>query len=81
MPEVACRRRFFEELQLLQSWLPLMDDSEVAETFRRYGREIVGPPPFWACGTDQSRRDQFGLIEHLPQGDLDPDRPLSITAG
>jgi len=38
--------KFFEELQLLQSWLPSMDDRELAETFRRYGWEIVGPPPF-----------------------------------
>jgi hypothetical protein len=36
--------KLFEELQLLQSWLPSMDDREMAETFRRYGGRSSGHP-------------------------------------
>jgi quercetin dioxygenase-like cupin family protein len=38
--------RMFEEAKRLQRPLSSMDDREVAEFFKRFGRATVGPPPF-----------------------------------
>lgn len=38
--------KLFEELQVRQRSLASMSEQEVAETFRRYGWEVTGPPPF-----------------------------------
>jgi quercetin dioxygenase-like cupin family protein len=38
--------RLFEELQVLQRALSSMDDKEITETFKLYGWEVTGPPPF-----------------------------------
>jgi len=38
--------RMFEEARRLQRPLSSMDDCEVAEFFKRFGWETVGPPPF-----------------------------------
>jgi quercetin dioxygenase-like cupin family protein len=42
----AAAGRLFEDLRRAQRPLSSMDDREVAEIFRRYGWEVVGPPPF-----------------------------------
>ena len=38
--------RMFEEAKRLQRPLSSMDDREVAEFFKPFGWETVGPPPF-----------------------------------
>ena len=38
--------RMFEEARRLQRPLSSMDDREVAEFFKRFGWDTVGPPPF-----------------------------------
>lgn len=38
--------RMFEEARRLQRPLSSMDDREIAEFFKRFGWETVGPPPF-----------------------------------
>ena len=38
--------RMFEEARRLQRPLSSMDDREVAEFFKRFGWETLGPPPF-----------------------------------
>jgi quercetin dioxygenase-like cupin family protein len=38
--------RVFEEMRRMQRPVATMADAEVAQLFRRYGWEIVGPPPF-----------------------------------
>jgi quercetin dioxygenase-like cupin family protein len=38
--------RLFEEARRLQRPLSTMDDHEIAEFFKRFGWETIGPPPF-----------------------------------
>jgi quercetin dioxygenase-like cupin family protein len=38
--------KVFEEMRRMQRPVAAMTDPEVAQLFRRYGWEIVGPPPF-----------------------------------
>ncbi len=38
--------KVFEEMRRLQRPLSTMTDPEIAQLFRHYGWEIVGPPPF-----------------------------------
>jgi quercetin dioxygenase-like cupin family protein len=42
----AAAGKMFEDLRRMQRSLASMDDGEIAETFRRYGWEVTGPPPF-----------------------------------
>jgi len=38
--------KLFEEMSRMQRSVPSVTEPEVAQLFRRYGWETVGPPPF-----------------------------------